>query len=135
MPTRSLGAYASLTTFWIVQLSALTAKSDLVAAVLYKSDGEVFAHYYRAGSPAPELPPPIQGKDLARVSGGHIEVFSDVSLRGERLGTLFLQSDLQRWSTRASSSTRSRDGSTGPRGIPGSVLPARTGTARRIGGT
>ena len=83
-----------------VQLSALTAKQDLVAAVLYKSDGTVFAHYYRAGSPTPELPAPVEGRE-ARVSSGHIEVFNDVSLRGERLGTLFLQSDMQRWNTRA----------------------------------
>ncbi|HTM02591.1 MAG TPA: ATP-binding protein [Vicinamibacterales bacterium] len=83
-----------------VQLSALTAKQDLVAAVLYKSDGTVFAHYYRAGSPKPELPAPVEGRE-ARVASGHIEVFNDVSLRGERLGTLFLQSDMQRWNTRA----------------------------------
>ncbi len=83
-----------------VQLSALTAKSDLVSAVLYTADGEVFARYHRAGSPIQALPAAIEGQD-ARVSGGHIEVFNDVSLRGERLGTLFLQSDMQRWNTRA----------------------------------
>ena len=31
----------------------------------------------------------------------YIEVFSDVTLSGERLGTLFLQSDMQRWTARA----------------------------------
>src|SRR4051794_2341267 len=61
-----------------VQLSALTAKQDLVAAVLYTTEGRPFAHYYRSGSPAPDLPQRLvhQGKD-SRVSGGHIEVFSD----------------------------------------------------------
>ena len=83
-----------------VQLSALTAKSDLVAALLYRPDGRIFARYYRGGIPTAELPRPVEGK-LSRVTGDNIEVFSDVSLRGERLGTLYLQSDMQRWHTRA----------------------------------
>jgi signal transduction histidine kinase/ActR/RegA family two-component response regulator len=83
-----------------VQLSALTAKSDLVAAVLYGSDGRIFARYYRAGELAPNLPPPQEGKSY-RFTGTYMEVFSDVSLRGERHGTLFLQSDMSRWNTRA----------------------------------
>jgi signal transduction histidine kinase/ActR/RegA family two-component response regulator len=83
-----------------VQLSALTAKSDLVVAVLYRGDGRIFAHYYRSGDPAPDLPTPLEGKRY-RFTGKYMEVFSDVSLRGERLGTLFLQSDMQRWNTRA----------------------------------
>ena len=83
-----------------VQLSALTAKPDLVAAVLYDTDGDIVARYFRAGDPAPELPEPLAGKSH-RYTGEYIEVFSDVSLGGERLGTLFLRSDLQRWNTRA----------------------------------
>jgi signal transduction histidine kinase/ActR/RegA family two-component response regulator len=83
-----------------VQLSALTAKSDLVAAVLFGADGRVFAKYYRAGDQAAQLPEPVEGKH-SRFTNGYMEVFSDVSLRGERLGTLFLRSDLQRWNTRA----------------------------------
>jgi signal transduction histidine kinase/ActR/RegA family two-component response regulator len=84
-----------------VQLSALTAKSDLVAAVLYGNDGRIFARYFRAGDPHPQLPAPVEGKEDYRFTGKYMEVFSDVSLRGERLGTLFLQSDMQRWNTRA----------------------------------
>ena len=83
-----------------VQLSALTAKPDLVAAVLYGTDGEIVARYFRAGEPTPELPAPVAGKSH-RFTGQYIEVFSDVSLGGERLGTLFLRSDLQRWNMRA----------------------------------
>ena len=83
-----------------VQLSALGARPDLVTAVLYDSDGRIFAHYYRSGQPTPDLPTPQEGKS-SHFTGKHMEVFSDVSLRGERLGTLFLQSDMQRWNTRA----------------------------------
>jgi len=83
-----------------VTLSALTAKDDVVAAVLYSSDGRMFAHYFRSTTPNPVLPDKLQEKGY-RFNDNFIEVFSDVTLRGERLGTLFVQSDLQRWNTRA----------------------------------
>jgi signal transduction histidine kinase/CheY-like chemotaxis protein len=83
-----------------VQLSALTAKPDLVTAVLYDTEGVVVARYLRTGEPAADLPAPQAGKSH-RYTGQYIEVFSDVSLRGERLGTLFLRSDMQRWNMRA----------------------------------
>jgi signal transduction histidine kinase/ActR/RegA family two-component response regulator len=83
-----------------VQLSALTAKSDLVAAALYDANGRVFARYFRSGDPAADLPAAPEGRHQ-RFTGQYIEVFADVSLRGERLGTLFLRSDMRRWNTRA----------------------------------
>src|SRR2546425_10470141 len=78
-----------------VTLSALTAKEDVVSAVLYSADGRVFAHYFRASDPTPALPKRLQEKGY-QFNGNYIEVFNDVTLRGERLGTLFLQSDMQR---------------------------------------
>ncbi len=83
-----------------VQLSALTAKSDLVAAVLYRADGQLFAHYHRDGSRTTALPPPVAGTHI-RFTGDSIEVFRDVALRGEHVGTLYLESDMRRWHTRA----------------------------------
>src|SRR5690242_687725 len=44
-----------------VTLSALKAKSDVVAAILYSADGRSFAHYYRAGQ-TPVLPNSQQAK-------------------------------------------------------------------------
>src|ERR1044071_510677 len=82
-----------------VTLSALTAKDDVVAAALYGTDGNVFARYNRAGE-KPALPTRLEERGY-RFSGNYIEVFNDVTLRGERLGTLFLQSDMQRWNMRA----------------------------------
>ena len=82
-------------------LSALTAKEDIVTAVLYKPDGKIFAHYVRGNRNLPANLPanlPVQGYRFER---GHLEVFHDVTLNGERLGTLFLQSDLRQWSERA----------------------------------
>jgi signal transduction histidine kinase/ActR/RegA family two-component response regulator len=83
-----------------VTLSALTAKEDVVAAVLYNNDGAMFAHYFRASDPHPALPTRLQERGY-HINGEYIEVFSDITLRGERLGTLFLQSDMQRWNMRA----------------------------------
>jgi signal transduction histidine kinase/ActR/RegA family two-component response regulator len=83
-----------------VTLSALTAKEDIVAAVLYTTDGRMFAHYFRSTTPAPALPKRVQEKGN-RIEGNYIEVFNDVTLSGERIGTLFLQSDMQRWNARA----------------------------------
>ena len=82
-------------------LSALTAKEDIVTAVLYKPDGKIFAHYFRSNATRPSyLPSHLQGSGY-RFEGGYLEVFHDVTLNGEHLGTLFLQSDLRQWSQRA----------------------------------
>jgi signal transduction histidine kinase/CheY-like chemotaxis protein len=81
-------------------LSALTAKADMVAAVLYDTDGRVFAHYFRTGNQTPALPTRL-GEKGHRFTGQYLEVVTDVTLRGEHLGMLFLQSDMQRWNTRA----------------------------------
>jgi signal transduction histidine kinase/CheY-like chemotaxis protein len=82
-------------------LSALTAKEDIVSAVLYKPDGKIFAHYIRGNSNLPANLPANSQEQGYRFEGGYLEVFHDVTLNGERLGTLFLQSDLRQWSERA----------------------------------
>lgn len=82
-------------------LSALTAKEDIVTAVLYKPDGKIFAHYFRSNAPLPGfLPSHLQAKGY-RFEGGYLEVFQEVTLNGEHVGTLFLQSDMRQWSLRA----------------------------------
>src|SRR6202035_2159576 len=80
---------------------ALTAKEDIVTAVLYGRDNKAFAHYSRASKNTPTLLPPQSQANGYRFEGGYLEVFHDVTLNGERLGTLFLQSDLRQWSERA----------------------------------
>jgi signal transduction histidine kinase/CheY-like chemotaxis protein len=84
-----------------VQLSALAAKSHLVMAVLYDNDGRLFARYSREGAVAPPNQPVRDGSQRYRFTGTHMEVFNDVTLRDEQLGTLFLQSDMERWNARA----------------------------------
>jgi signal transduction histidine kinase/CheY-like chemotaxis protein len=82
-------------------LSALTAKEDIVAAVLYGRDGKMFAHYFRGNKTLPTLLPSRLQKKGYVFEGGYLEVFHDVTLNGEHLGTLFLQSDMRQWSVRA----------------------------------
>src|SRR6202521_5375996 len=83
-----------------VTLSALKAKEDIVSAVLYTRDGKIFAHYFHASAPLPLLPATPQERGY-RFEGSHLEVFRDVTLNGEPLGTLFLQSDMRQWNLRA----------------------------------
>jgi signal transduction histidine kinase/ActR/RegA family two-component response regulator len=82
-------------------LSALTAKEDIVAAVLYSPDGNIFAHYFPNGTAHPSTLPGRSQENGYRFEGGYLEVFRDVTLNGERVGTLFLQSDQRQWTLRA----------------------------------
>jgi signal transduction histidine kinase/DNA-binding NarL/FixJ family response regulator len=82
-------------------LSALTAKEDIVAAVLYSPDGTIFAHYFPNGTAHPSALPGRSQENGYRFEGGYLEVFRDVTLNGERVGTLFLQSDQRQWTLRA----------------------------------
>jgi len=82
-------------------LSALTAKEDIVTAALYKPDGKIFARYSRGKAAVPAfLPSPLQVKGY-RFEGGFLDVFQEVTLNGEHVGTLFLQSDMRQWNLRA----------------------------------
>jgi signal transduction histidine kinase/ActR/RegA family two-component response regulator len=83
-----------------ITLSALQAKEDIVSALLYAPDGKLFAHYFRPNVPQPRLPAPPQEKGY-RFEGNYLEVFRDVTLNGEPVGTLFLQSDMRQWNLRA----------------------------------
>ena len=82
-------------------LSALTAKEDIVTAVLYKPDGKIFAHYFRGNAAFSGFLPTHLQKKGPRFEGGYLEVFQEVTLNGEHVGTLFLQSDMRQWSLRA----------------------------------
>ena len=81
-------------------LSALTAKEDIITAALYGRDARVFASFSRTNKLVPVISPYMQGNGY-RFVGGNLEVYHDVTLNGERLGTLYLQSDMRQWSIRA----------------------------------
>src|ERR1700719_2771950 len=56
--------------------------------------------YIHANAPLPLLPATPQERGY-RFEGSHLEVFRDVTLNGEPVGTLFLQSDMRQWNSRA----------------------------------
>ena len=86
-----------------VTLSALKAKEDIVAAVLYSPSGKIFAKYVRANVAAPDLPQDLLHGNGTRYRGKYLEVFHNVSFNGDPVGTLLLQSDMSQWSSRAKS--------------------------------
>ena len=81
-------------------LSALKAKDDIVAAALYSPEGKVFAHYFQAGKSLPSMLPSGSQKNFYRFDGGYLQVFQQVTMNGERVGTLYLLSDMRQWNIR-----------------------------------
>ena len=84
-----------------VTLTSLQAKEDVTAAVLYGPDGKIFARYVRNNKAKPNLPANLPQNSGIRFQASYLEVFHPVSLNGEPLGTLFLQSDMSQWNSRA----------------------------------
>ena len=75
-------------------LQSLEAKPHLISAFLFAADGQVLAAYRRGGYSG-DAPPPGDGQEGHRFGKGRIEVRHTVSVKGERLGSIFLQSDFQ----------------------------------------
>lgn len=71
-------------------LSALHGDPGLVEAIVYDSNGQLFARYRRAGgSMAIPLPPRREG---VFPENGSLVVFKPIELDGERIGTILLRS-------------------------------------------
>ena len=73
-------------------LLALQAEPYVEAACLYTADGKQFADYARFK--APKFPV-IPADDGYRFEGGHLLLFRPVILNGKRIGTFYLQTDLE----------------------------------------
>ena len=82
-------------------LSALKAKDDIVAAALYSPEGKLFSRYFRVENGLPASLPTHSEQNGYRFEGGYLQVFQQVTMNGERVGTLFLLSDMRQWSLRA----------------------------------
>ena len=74
-------------------LSTLRGSPYVAVAVLYTTDGRVFASYLRPGQPA-AAPPPGPGPEGTRIAGPHLELVSSIQKKGRRLGTLYLRTDM-----------------------------------------
>ncbi len=74
-------------------LSALDADPRIVTAVIYTPEGQVFAAYAgsRSGIPVPPLPIHSPAQFL---KDGYLHLFQPIMLGDDRIGTIYLQSDL-----------------------------------------
>jgi signal transduction histidine kinase len=75
-------------------LAALSADQHIVTGYIYAKDGRVLAEYQRRDS-IRELSPPEPQVDSYHFEGDHLALFRRVTLDGEVIGTVYIQSDLQ----------------------------------------
>jgi len=73
-------------------LRSLSARKPIVAAALYDRQGKLFAHYQQ--SPEVRFPDQPGPADRPVFIAGGLVVFHPVLLKGERIGTVYLRSDL-----------------------------------------
>ena len=80
-------------------LHALRAEPDVTAACIYTSDGKPFAKYARDAKDSGFIPPPLQ-PESTQFKNGHLVLFRKIELASERVGTLYIESDLERLHSR-----------------------------------
>ena len=81
-------------------LNSLAAQTHIVAAAVYAADGSVFARYARTEADS-QLVPPHVGPDGIRFSLHDVVVSQPIRLNSERIGTIYLRSDLDQLYARA----------------------------------
>ncbi len=74
-------------------LASLHAQPNILAACVYDRTGKVFASYLRAGSPPRPFPTPSEGEPVFQ--GRELRTFRAINFEGDRLGTIYIVSDLQ----------------------------------------
>ncbi len=75
-------------------LNSLSAHPNIVEACIFSRDGRVLAHYVRSGTGTAFIPPPM-GRDGAFMNASGLTIFRGIQLNGERIGTIYVKSDLQ----------------------------------------
>jgi diguanylate cyclase (GGDEF)-like protein/PAS domain S-box-containing protein len=76
-------------------LEALRAESTVTAACIYDAESHPLAKYVRDGPISRFVPPPPQ-KQSSRFTQNRLIQFRDISLHGESIGSIYIESDLQR---------------------------------------
>jgi signal transduction histidine kinase/CheY-like chemotaxis protein len=74
-------------------LASLHVKQPVVAACIYRQDGSVFAQYHREDRET-ALPALAETTRHHRFTAGHLLLFEPIRLQGDRLGTVFIDTDL-----------------------------------------
>ncbi len=85
-------------------LRALRAEPDVIAACVYTADGKPFAKYARAAENLKLVPPTAQTESTL-FKYGHLIQFRKIMLAGESVGTLYIESDLERQHARLRQAT------------------------------
>jgi two-component system, sensor histidine kinase and response regulator len=80
-------------------LRALRAEPDVTAACIYTVDGRPFAKYARDAKDSDVIVPAAQ-VESSEFKNGHLVQFRKIVLAGEIVGTLYLESDLERLHSR-----------------------------------
>jgi len=75
-------------------LAALKAEPHIVLACIYRKANGVFAVYHR-DSVHTAFPTSVPQGDVSAFKDSHLELFHQIILDGEHIGTIYLQSDLQ----------------------------------------
>jgi hypothetical protein len=76
-------------------LQGLRAEPNVTAACIYTADGLPFAKYVRDGRES-EFLPPLPQAVASNFEGERLIQFRRITLAGETVGTLYLESDLER---------------------------------------
>ena len=76
-------------------LAAVAAEESIVAAAIYTADDLLFARY-RRGDAAENLAPTQPGADGPQFEGDYFYLFQGIFLDEERIGTVYVQSGMQR---------------------------------------
>jgi PAS domain S-box-containing protein len=80
-------------------LLALHAEPNIVAATIYTKDGQEFATYHRVNAAA-DLSRPAMAADGHRFVNGYLDLSHHITLKGDTVGSVYLQSDLHEMSVR-----------------------------------
>lgn len=75
-------------------LAALAAYPRVIAAAIYTKEGRVFSTYVRDPAPKGFQPPPVEPA-LSRFERNALVVFRPIFLGEDRVGTVYIQSDLE----------------------------------------
>ena len=81
-------------------LGSLSAQNHIIQACVYRLDGTILASYVRSGS-HPDPLPPSPDRDGLTSRPGQVILFQPIERDGERIGTIYLDSDTEELSARA----------------------------------
>jgi methyl-accepting chemotaxis protein len=75
-------------------LGFLKMQDNIEAGVIYDINNEIFASYRKPGMKVRLPVPGAQSEDVL-FRGGYVELFSDISYQGEKIGVVYLRSDMR----------------------------------------